>query len=96
MCVHNRIQETFDQIHAQEDLKDKTKLFLAQKMRKDARNTPVRPRRMLMAAACLLLLLIGVGGYQIYFTPTAAISIDINPSIELGVNRCLLYTSRCV
>lgn len=42
----------------------------------------------------ILLLLLSVcfpfdrfGGWQLYFTPTAAISIDINPSLELSVNR---------
>ena len=34
---------------------------------------------------CLLCLLAGVRWF--YFTPTAQISIDINPSLELGVNR---------
>lgn len=28
-----------------------------------------------------------IGGYWLYFTPTVKISIDINPSVELGVNR---------
>ena len=27
------------------------------------------------------------GGTWLYFTPTMEISVDINPSIELGVNR---------
>ena len=27
------------------------------------------------------------GGYRLYFSPTSIISIDINPSIELSVNR---------
>lgn len=40
------------------------------------------------AVACLLLFLFGgVGGYQMYTTETALISLDINPSIELSLNR---------
>ena len=33
------------------------------------------------------LLVVGLSGYQAYFTPTSAISIDINPSVELEINR---------
>ncbi len=40
-----------------------------------------------LAAAFACLCLLFTGGYWLYFTPTATISIDINPSIELGVNR---------
>ena len=40
------------------------------------------------AVACLALVLLGsFGGYQLYFTETAIVSIDINPSIELSLNR---------
>lgn len=39
------------------------------------------------AAACLLMLTFGMGGYGLYFTETAYISIDVNPSLELGINR---------
>ena len=37
-------------------------------------------------AACLVLVAFGVGGYAIA-TPTAYVGIDVNPSIELGINR---------
>ena len=39
------------------------------------------------AAACLFLALLGVGGAYVALTPTAYVDIDVNPSIELGVNR---------
>lgn len=38
-------------------------------------------------AACLILTTIGVFGGWLYFTPTAFVAIDVNPSIELSVNR---------
>ena len=38
-------------------------------------------------AACLVVCLALVGGYHLYFSPTTIISIDVNPSIELSVNR---------
>ena len=39
------------------------------------------------AVACLLFVLLGIGGYAFYMTPVAAISIDVNPSMEWEVNR---------
>ncbi len=39
------------------------------------------------AAACLLLTAGGVSGYAYYKAPVAYLDIDINPSIELGINR---------
>lgn len=37
-------------------------------------------------AACLVLAAVGFGGFA-YATPTARVGIDVNPSLELGVNR---------
>lgn len=46
------------------------------------------PRTVWTAAACLVLLFSGsLAGYRSYYTETMAISIDINPSIEFGINR---------
>lgn len=46
-------------------------------------------RRVWLAAACLLLALVGVMGFGVrdYLQPTAYVGIDMNPSIELAVNR---------
>lgn len=48
-----------------------------------------RVRNMWLAAACIALALVGVLGVggKLYFEPTAYVGIDVNPSIELGVNR---------
>lgn len=49
-----------------------------------------KPNRKALAAiaACLVLLLFGaLGGYRLYYTGTALISVDVNPSIELTLNR---------
>ncbi len=37
-------------------------------------------------AACFILSAIGIGGFAVA-TPTAYVGIDVNPSIELGINR---------
>lgn len=81
--MDERIREAFGAIHAEEELKESTRAFLDR-----ARHRRRRPARYLAAAmACLVLLVVGIGGYQFYFTPTSVLSIDINPSLELGVNR---------
>ncbi len=68
-----------------EELKNNTRTFLAKKTREYKKAGIIKYRRLVSAAVCLLFLLLG--GRWLYFTPTATISIDINPSIELGINR---------
>lgn len=82
----NRIRKSMDGIRASEELKRDTLAYLEEQRRKQPR--PLRPHvlQYLAAAVCLLLLL-GRGGYSVYARPVSYISIDINPSIELGINR---------
>lgn len=84
--MRDQLKEAFDQVRAEEELKAKTKAFVRQKTDGRARQKGSMPRRLLPAIACLVLLLFG-GGAWLFGTPTVTISIDINPSIELGVNR---------
>ena len=54
-----------------------------------AHSRMVRPlwRRIAPLAACLAIVAIAcIGGWRLYFTPAVGISIDVNPSVELGVN----------
>lgn len=81
--MRESIQSAFSCIRAEEDLKSSTKAFVREKMQK--RRQTFVPRYLVTALACLCLMVFG--GSWLYFTPTAAISIDINPSIELEVNR---------
>lgn len=86
--MNGKIKESFEKIHAEEALKEKTKAFLAQKTLgyTQYKQYKMRSRQYLLSvAACLVLVL--TGSCWLYFTPTTEISIDINPSIELGVNR---------
>lgn len=85
--MHEKLKLSFDCIHAEPDLKARTQEFLFRKM-SEAPGRTAAQRHLLAAAACLALILICLGsGYGIYFTPVSAVSIDINPSIEFGVNR---------
>ena len=87
--MRNEIRQAFDEVHASRELKDRTRERLARRMRRGWPAAGLRPvrRGLAAAAACLVLLLAGAGGSWLYFTPTAAISIDVNPSLELEINR---------
>ena len=87
MDMNFKLKEILNQMHAGEDLKNSTKLFLAKKTHGYSRSKAKRCLYYRYAAACACLLLALLGGRWLYFTPTAEISIDINPSIELHINR---------
>ena len=78
------IKEAFHQVKAGEELKNHTKQFVYDKTKGYSKRHTYKFRYALIPVACVLMLFIG---YQMYFTPTLAISIDINPSIEMEVNR---------
>ena len=82
--MDERVKEAFGQLRAEECLKEGTRAYLRQVR---AGRRAAGGRRMAAAAACMVLVLAGLVGYRVYFTPTSAISIDINPSVELGINR---------
>lgn len=82
------IREAFDSIHAEETLKDNTRRFVMEELEKRQKKQRSIGWKMAYAvAACLVVCLALVGGYHLYFSPTTIISIDVNPSIELSVNR---------
>lgn len=87
----NRMKETFDMIRAEDELKYHIKEFLAEKTGQYGKHSgkiSMFPyRKLAVAMACLLFALMGGKGYSAYFTPAFAISVDINPSIELGINQ---------
>lgn len=84
--MREQLKRALDNVHAEESLKAQTRDFLARRTRHYTARTRVQPGRLAAAAACLLLLLTGAGGWAC-FTPTSTVSIDVNPSLELNVNR---------
>ena len=84
--MSNRIREAFDDVRAEKELKEHTKEYLRRKVYRRNRTLWTVPVRAAAAAAFLFLIALG-GGSWLYLAPTAYISIDINPSLELGVNR---------
>lgn len=84
--MHNRIRDAFDGVRADEALKKK----LLKKTEERRNEKPVLGfyrKAMVATATCLLVLCLGWVGYYLYFTPITVISVDVNPSVELGVNR---------
>ncbi|MCM1539892.1 MAG: hypothetical protein NC121_01380 [Blautia sp.] len=82
----NAFQKSMSEIRATEDLKKSTLQYLEKQQAKKSDARPRRTFQYALAAICLFLLL-GTGGYSMYRKPTSYISIDVNPSIELGINR---------
>lgn len=85
--MRNKLKEVFNQVQAEEELKNSTRAFLAKKTQGYTRMRISKRQHHLYIAACACLLLMLFGGRWLYFVPTAEISIDINPSIELSINR---------
>ncbi|MCI9532574.1 MAG: hypothetical protein HFH38_12750 [Lachnospiraceae bacterium] len=84
----NRIQDAFDNIKAEPQMVESTKQFLSEKRRKKSglSRRPMFPKA--LAAACMaLLLVVGVGGYFWVQSPVSYVGIDVNPSMELALNR---------
>lgn len=84
--LDNPMKQAFDQIHASQELKDRTRRQVLHAMQTRRKAAPALWKPVCALAACLLLV-VGLGGYRLYFTPTSVISIDINPSLEVEVNR---------
>lgn len=88
--AQNRVQKSMEDIRATEEMKQNTMRYLDAQRTKQGhsifRQKPHTALRYAMAAICVFLLA-GTGGYAVYSKPVSYISIDVNPSIELNVNR---------
>lgn len=87
MEPNNKIRTAFDGISASEKLKADTRNFL-----RDARLRSVRPVRPVWRWAaglvCALFLFgLGLESHKLFWTPFSYVSIDVNPSLELILNR---------
>ena len=88
--TRNEIQKSMENIRATEEMKQNTLRYLEEQQTKQ--NTSIYLRkpytilRCAMTVICVFLLA-GTGVYYIYSRPVSYISIDVNPSIELAINR---------
>ena len=81
--MDDRIKASFDAVHASQAMKEQTMRAVRQHAASAKR--PARRWR-LTAAAFAAAALIILSGW-LWMFPTAAVSIDVNPSLELSVNR---------
>lgn len=84
--MNRPLKNTFDQIHADENLKARTKEYIHDRSQVRPPKPVIYSKAFRMAAACFLLICCCAGGLFYFLTPAYAISIDVNPSIELGIN----------
>lgn len=87
--MNDKLKTAFDVIRAEESLKANTTLFLQKEILKrgEKKERAVLKKYAVAFASCLMLLLSGVFAYNVYFTPAAYVDVDVNPSIELTLNR---------
>lgn len=84
--MHKQIKQAFAPVKAEEQLKEDTLRFIQQKISAKQKSVP-RLQKLRLASVCMLLLCFCVFATATYFSPTCVVSIDINPSIELTLNR---------
>ncbi len=84
----NKIYNAFDKIKADDYQKESTKQYLSKKYREGLRMNHHRTMKYAVSVVCtMLFLVIGGVGFAWMRTPVSYVSIDVNPSIELGLNR---------
>lgn len=84
--MDKHMKEAFDAVQTPERLKRKTRAALRKKTFDYGRNVLRLQARRRRLAAGLLSMALAISGAGIWFLPSASISVDINPSIELKVN----------
>ena len=81
--MNERIKSAFDSVKAEDELKEKTLSYIAARAEKTRHG--FRAMRLATLLACLVLVILA--GSWAWFSPSATISVDINPSLELWINR---------
>lgn len=85
---NNEIQDAFASVTCNPGLRERTTSYVLKEMLRRQKSYPSYKMKLAVSLACLILFMgSGFGGYQLYYTEAATISIDVNPSIELGINR---------
>ena len=87
MRVKQSIHDAFDTVSCDEVLKGRTCEYVIKHMHRSRKPAPRRMKWAVSLACLLLFATSGLGGYSLYYTEAAVISIDVNPSIELDINR---------
>lgn len=87
--MKDRIQSAFDDIRADDALLMKTAVHLQNERAKhEKKHSRIQPLRFAGAIATVLALVVGIFGYRTFQSDAVAyVSIDVNPSVELVLNR---------
>ncbi|TGY95561.1 hypothetical protein E5329_14155 [Petralouisia muris] len=85
--MYDEIQKAFDQIHATEQMKQSVSDYLKQENQKTTKNSAKFRLVTLAPVFAVLLLCIGIGNWYFWEMPVSYVSVDVNPSIELTLNR---------
>ena len=80
-----QIKTAFDRIKADEAMINKTKNSVVIKMQRNSKRVYQALRLGVPVLAVMFIMI--VAGSFIYLTPTVCVSVDINPSLELSLNR---------
>lgn len=93
--LEQRVREAFDEVSLPPEVRART-LAAIDDLVQPREALPSKPpaprivkwrRAAITLAACLALTAVGLIGSRLYFEETAFVGIDVNPSIELGINR---------
>ena len=87
MSPSNKLHESLNFIHADEQLIKQTKEKLDTVRHKKTKGGANNFRRNLGLVLTVLILAVGIGSYSFLYTPFSYVSIDVNPSLELVLNR---------
>lgn len=86
--MKNRTRRAFDSIRADDALKEKTAAFLrAERVKREQHGKDNRSLRLVAAFAAVIALAIAGSGYHLHYAAASYVSIDVNPSVELTLNR---------
>lgn len=76
-----------DSVHAENALKESAEAFVRAERERRRRKWIFCNFRPAAVMVCTVFVFLSVFAFGMYFQPVSVISVDINPSIELGVNR---------
>ena len=94
--MNSRFKSALDKIEAEDELVSKTEVYLRDALKKNQKHKNIKfldwrsftmKKGIAISACTAILLTCGGGGVYAYAqTPVAYLSLDINPSVELGIN----------
>ena len=84
--LDNRLRSAFDAVHAEESLKASARAYVRKETEKHHAKSLFSGYRFAAVLTCMILVFFSGYFSRMYFEPVSVISIDINPSLELGVN----------